>query len=207
MGVEAKQANCSEESRLANLTNEGGYEYRFRFLKNIMGLWMIQSVRHEWKDAYSFAELCKLAGECDDFPSRVDANDDAFLSPDSMLGAIRDFCKNTGQKIPEKEGEVAAVIYKSLALCYGNTVKEIEKITGRTYRSINIVGGGANADYLNQLTADATGKTIYAGPTEATAIGNIAVQMLKDEKFADLWEARKVIYESFAIKKFEPTQK
>jgi rhamnulokinase len=204
MGVESLQANCSAESRLANLTNEGGYEYRFRFLKNIMGLWMIQSVRHEWNDAYSFAKLCEMAGACDDFPSRVDANDDAFLSPESMVGAIKDYCKSTGQQIPEKEGEIAAVIYKSLALCYGKTVKEIEKITGKEYASINIVGGGSKADYLNQLTADATGKTIYAGPDEATAIGNIAVQMLKDQKFADLWEARRAIYESFAIKKFEP---
>jgi rhamnulokinase len=204
MGVEAKQANCSEESRRANLTNEGGYEYRFRFLKNIMGLWMIQSVRHEWNDRYSFAELCSMAEKCDDFLSRVDANDAMFLSPDSMIGAIQEFCRSTGQRVPKTEGEIAAVIYKSLALCYGNTVREIETITGKAYGSIHIVGGGSKADYLNQLTANATGKTIYAGPDEATAIGNIAVQMLKDAKVADLSEARKVIYESFAIKKFEP---
>jgi rhamnulokinase len=123
-----------------------------------------------------------------------------------MIQAIKDFCKFTGQKIPEKEGEIAAVIYKSLALCYGKTVEEIEKITHKKYTSINIVGGGANADYLNQLTADATGKIVYAGPTEATAIGNIAVQILKDQKFENLEEARKVIYESFKIKKFEPYQ-
>jgi rhamnulokinase len=204
MGVEAKQANCSEESRRANLTNEGGYEYRFRFLKNIMGLWMIQSVRHEWNDRYSFAELCSMAEKCDDFLSRVDANDAMFLSPESMIRAIQEFCRSTGQRVPKTEGEIAAVIYKSLALCYGNTVREIETITGKAYGSIHIVGGGSKADYLNQLTANATGKTIYAGPDEATAIGNIAVQMLKDAKVADLSEARKVIYESFEIKKFEP---
>jgi rhamnulokinase len=207
MGVEQQEANCSEAARLANLTNEGGYEYRYRFLKNIMGLWMIQSVRHELQDRYSFAELCRMAEACVDFPSRVDVNDERFLSPASMTEQIQAYCRDTDQKIPGTPGELSTVIYQSLAESYGSTVSEIEQITGKTYGSIHIVGGGANADYLNQLTADATGKTIYAGPTEATAIGNLTVQMLKDGVFADVWEARKTIYESFEIKKFEPYQK
>lgn len=201
MGVEQSEANCSEEARSANLTNEGGYDYRYRFLKNIMGLWMIQSVRHELDDRYSFSKLCKMAEECDDFPSRVNVNDEEFfMAPDNMHQAIREYCERSGQPIPEETGEFAAVIYQSLADCYAFTVQEIEYITGRTYDSINIVGGGANADYLNRLTAERTGKTVYSGPTEATAIGNIAVQMIKRGEFDSLEEARSAIFDSFEIK-------
>lgn len=203
MGVEQREANCSRQSRNANLTNEGGYEYRFRFLKNIMGLWMIQSVRKEWKEQYSYAHLCSLAAECDDFPSRVDVNEEVFLAPECMTEAIRECCKASGQRVPETAGELAAVVYKSLAESYGRTVKEIEEITGKTYKSIHIVGGGASAEYLNQLTADATGKTVYCGPTEATAIGNVAVQMLREGVFSDLEEARACIYKSFEMKKYD----
>lgn len=205
MGTEREMADCSKESRAANFTSEGGYEYRFRWLKNIMGLWMIQSVRHEWEDEYSFARLCEMAVENDAFPSRVDVNDESFLAPESMVQAVQEFCKNTGQRVPEKKGEIAAVIYKSLAESYGETVKEIEKLTGNVYDCIHIVGGGANAGYLNQLTADTTGKMIYAGPSEATAIGNIAAQMLKAEEFASLEEIRKVIFRSFDIQCYKPS--
>lgn len=202
MGVELREADCAKEARRANMTNEGGYGYRFRFLKNIMGLWMIQSARHEWNDAYSFAGLCEKAEECGGFPSRVDVNDAVFLAPESMVGAIRKYCADTRQPVPETVGEVACVIYQSLAKSYGETVKEIEKITGKTYGAVHIVGGGANADYLNRLTAKATGKTCFCGPTEATAVGNLAVQLLKDGTFATVEEARQVIGRSFAIKIF-----
>ncbi len=207
MGVEQEEADCSEESRRANLTNEGGYGYRYRFLKNIMGLWMIQSVRHEYGDSYSFAQLCQMAAECRDFPSRVDVNDERFLAPESMMEAIRSVCRESGQKAPETPGEMATVIYQSLAESYGETVKEIESITGKHYDSINIVGGGANADYLNQLTADRTGRTVYSGPTEATAIGNLSVQMLKAGEYGSLKEVRKAIFHSFEIKTYEAETK
>lgn len=105
MGVEQSEANCSEESREANLTNEGGYGYRYRFLKNIMGLWMIQSVRHEYQDAYSFAQLCQMAAECGDFCSRVNVNEERFLAPESMIEAVRSACSETGQKVPETPGK------------------------------------------------------------------------------------------------------
>lgn len=206
MGVELKEANCSDEARKANLTNEGGYEYRYRFLKNIMGLWMIQSVRHELNDAYSFAELCEMATACDDFPSRVDVNAEAFLSPENMTEAIKDYCAKTGQEVPNTVGEIATVIYQSLADSYGSTVKELEEITGKVYDAIHIVGGGANADYLNQLTANVTGKYVYSGPTEATALGNILVQMLEGKEFADVKEARSTVFESFSIKTFQPNK-
>ena len=199
MGIERKEADCSMASMQANFTNEGGYDHRFRFLKNIMGLWMIQSVKKEFEEDLSFAEICERASK-ETIDSIVDCNDDCFLAPQSMIKAVQDFCWATGQTVPQTVGEIAAVIYNSLGKCYGDTVKEIEAITGNTYDTIYVVGGGANAGYLNELTAKYTGKNVSAGPTEATAIGNITVQMLHDGVFASLPEARTCIGESFDIK-------
>ena len=177
MGIERKEADCSEKSCEMNFTNEGGYAGRFRYLKNIMGLWMIQSVRHEFDDAYSFAQICEMAEEAKDFPSRVNANDECFLSPENMTKEVQDYCRRTGQQVPETLGEIATVIYT--------------------------VGGGSNAGYLNELTAKATKKEIHAGPGEATAIGNITAQMLKAEEFKTIEEARTTIHESFGIKVYK----
>lgn len=206
MGIESLEPVITKEAAAANLTNEGGYDHRFRFLKNIMGLWMIQTVRHEHQDAWSFAQLCEMAEESRDFSSRVDVNDQSFLSPDSMIQAIRQYCQKTGQSVPETVGELAAVVYRSLAQSYGETVKELETIAGKTYDSIHIIGGGSNAAYLNQLTADATGKTVYAGPGEATAIGNLLAQMIHAGDLADLKEARQCVRDSFEIKTYVPAK-
>ena len=200
MGLERPTADCSERSYELNLTNEGGYEGRFRYLKNIMGLWMIQSVRHETGDKYGFAEICQMAEEAKDFPSRVDANDQCFLSPDNMTEEVKDYCRRTGQPVPETLGELATVIYTSLAECYARTAKELEEMAGRTFSRIHVVGGGSNAGYLNELTAKCTGKEVHAGPGEATAIGNIAAQMLKAGEFATVEDVRTAIHESFDIK-------
>ena len=203
MGIEREKADCSKKSCEMNFTNEGGYAGRFRYLKNIMGLWMIQSVRHEYDDKYGFAEICQMAEEAKDFPSRVDANDECFLSPESMIEEVKDYCRRTGQKVPETLGEIATVIYTSLAECYAKTAKELEEMTGRTFSRIHVVGGGSNAGYLNELTARATGKEVHAGPGEATAIGNITAQMLKAEEFKSIEEARTTIHESFGIKVYQ----
>lgn len=204
MGVERKTANTSETSFEHNFTNEGGYDHRFRYLKNIMGLWMINSARHEVNDRYSFPEIVELAEQEKDFPSRVDANDECFLSPDSMIGAIRDYCVRTGQKVPENFGQLATLIYASLADCYAKTAKELEEVNGRTYSRIHIVGGGCNADYLNRLTARACHKEVHAGPGEGTAIGNIAAQMLATGVFGSVEEARDNIHRSFGIEVYGP---
>ena len=204
MGVELPEADCREVSQQANFTNEGGYEFRFRYLKNIMGLWMIQSVRHELEDKYSFAELCQMAEESNAFPSRVNANDNCFLAPENMTAEIQDYCRRTNQPVPQSPGELACVIYQSLADCYGETVKEIEQNTGKVYDGVYIIGGGANAAYLNQLTANATEKSVYAGPGEATAIGNIMAQMIKDQELGSLSEARDCVFKSFEVKEFLP---
>ena len=203
MGIEREKADCSKKSCEMNFTNEGGYAGRFRYLKNIMGLWMIQSVRHEYDDKYGFAEICQMAEEAKDFPSRVAANDECFLSPESMIEEVKDYCRRTGQKVPETLGEIATVIYTSLAECYAKTAKELEEMTGRTFSRIHVVGGGSNAGYLNELTARATGKEVHAGPGEATAIGNITAQMLKAEEFKSIEEARTTIHESFGIKVYQ----
>lgn len=199
MGCERTKADCSRESMEHNFTNEGGYNYRYRYLKNIMGLWMIQSVRRELAPEESFGVICEKASR-EAIASLVDCNDDRFLAPESMTAEVMSACAESGQQVPEGIAQVAAVIYNSLAQCYAKTVKEIEEITGINYPAINIVGGGANADYLNRLTAKACGKMVLAGPTEATAIGNILAQMLADGVFADLQKARKCISKSFGIK-------
>lgn len=203
MGIERLEADCSGLSRRHNFTNEGGYGYRFRYLKNIMGLWMIQSVRREFKRDYSFDEICEAASR-EQISSLVDCNDNRFLAPLSMRDAVCDFCRETGQKVPESEGEVASVIYNSLAACYRNTVKELTELTGVDYSGIHVVGGGANAEYLNQLTAGYTGLPVHAGPAEATAIGNMLVQMMAGGELKDQREARNCVRESFDIKAYQP---
>lgn len=204
MGIETPEAVCTEESRTANFTNEGGYDYRFRYLQNIMGLWIIQSVRRETGSKYSFAELCTMAEESSKtFSSVIDANDEAFMAPDNMTEEIREHCRKTGQKVPETVGEVAYAVYRGLAECYAKCAAVIEKNTGRKYDSINIIGGGSNADYLNRLTAAASGKKVRAGIGEATSVGNIAAQAIRAGTFADLADARRCIMESFAIKEYE----
>ena len=202
MGIERKEADCSMESMKANFTNEGGYDHRFRYLKNIMGLWMIQSVKKEFTEDLSFAEICEMASK-ETIPSIVDCNDDCFLAPESMIEAVQKFCLDTDQPVPETVGEISSVIYNSLAKCYGDTVEEIEAITGKKYSTIYVVGGGSNAGYLNELTAKYTGRKVSAGPSEATAIGNIIVQMIHDGVFASLPEARTCVKESFDVKMYE----
>ena len=202
MGIERKEADCSMESMKANFTNEGGYDHRFRYLKNIMGLWMIQSVKKEFTENLSFAQICEMASK-ETISSIVDCNDDCFLAPKSMIEAVQKFCRDTNQQVPETVGEISSVIYNSLAKCYGATVEEIEAITGKKYSTIYVVGGGSNAGYLNELTAKYTGRKVSAGPSEATAIGNVIVQMLHDGVFASLPEARTCVKESFDVKIYE----
>lgn len=204
MGMERMEADCSQKSKEANFTNEGGFDYRFRYLKNIMGLWMIQSVKKELKDAYSFAELCELAEKEEKPSARINVDDVRFLAPENMIEEIQQYCREHKEPVPHTPGELAACIYNSLADAYAGVVREMESLTGRTFGRIHIVGGGSNAEYLNQLTANATKKPVHAGPTEATAIGNIAAQMLRTGEFSSITEARTVIYESFGVKEFLP---
>ena len=136
-----------------------------------------------------------------DFPSIVDVNKECFLAPESMIQEIKEECQRTGQSVPENVGQIMQCVYKSLAVCYKNAVNSLQNLTGKNYTSINIVGGGCQDDYLNQLTAKALGRPVYAGPIEGTAIGNLIVQMCYAEELHSLQEARAVVRESFDIKK------
>lgn len=201
MGVERAEADCSKKSELANFTNEGGYNGRITYLANIMGLWMIQSVRNKLAPDMSYGELCEQAAK-EHIETIVDCQDDSFLSPEDMVEAVKDFCRKSNQQVPETLPELACVIYNSLARCYAEKLGEIEKLTGKKYDKIHIIGGGSNARYLNELTAKYTGAAVLAGPGEATAIGNILAQMIEEGVFANLAEARACVAESFEIQEF-----
>ena len=215
LGVENESAITTEESRQQNFTNEGGAWYRFRYLKNIMGLWMIQSIRRELNGVdyiqgkqnrtaaakqWSFPDLIAEAEACEDFPSIVDVNKSCFLAPDSMIDAIKAECAATGQPVPETVGQIMQCVYSSLSLCYKEAIEGLQKLTGKHYTSINIVGGGCQDMYLNRRTAKATGLPVYAGPIEGTAIGNLIVQMIAGNEYENLQAARDAIRASFEIK-------
>jgi rhamnulokinase len=208
LGVENPAAITNPASAAANFTNEGGYQFRYRYLKNIMGLWMIQSIRREIGEQTgtrpSFPELIAAAQEAKAFRSEVDADDPRFLAPDSMIDAVKEVCREQGVKVPETIGEVMQCVYLSLAADYKRAVANLEQLTGRTYTSINIVGGGSQDMYLNQVTADAVGLPVFAGPTEGTALGNLIVQFIADGVYPDLQAARDAIKESFDIKEVDP---
>jgi rhamnulokinase len=203
MGIESFTPQLADICMEHSFTNEGGYDYRYRVLKNIMGLWMIQNVKKELNDKYSFAELCEMASLNADFPSIVDAVDNRFLAPKNMTEEIKAYCRDTKQQIPETVGQLTAVIYNSLAKCYAECADEIEQFTGQKYSAINIIGGGSNADYLNRITAKTSGRTVLAGPSEATAIGNLMAQMLSVGTFNDLIDARNCVIKSFDIKIYD----
>ena len=219
LGVENDVPITTEESYKQNFTNEGGAWYRYRYLKNIMGLWMIQSIRRELngvsyvqgrghrtesEKTWSFPDLIAEAKKAADFPSVVDVNSDCFLDPASMIGEVKAECKRAGQPVPETVGELMQTVYSSLALCYKDAIDGLSSLTGKRYTSINIVGGGCQDMYLNQLTATATRLPVYAGPVEGTAIGNLLVQFITAGELADLHSARNVIKKSFEIKKISP---
>jgi len=204
MGVESMTPVITDLGRDSEFSSEGGYHYRFRFLKNIMGLWMLQSVKKETGDTYSFPELSKLAEESGPPVAVVPVNHDAFLSPESMVEAVKTVCQESGQTVPETLGQVLQCIYHSLANCYADTVNELEEITGRTFDSVNIVGGGSQDTYLNALTARIIGKPVYVGPVEATVIGNLMTQMITADEIPDLAAGRKIVRESFAISEIRP---
>lgn len=201
MGIETPVPFHDERCRAFNITNEGGVDHRYRFLKNIMGLWMIQNVRHEYGDRYSFGDLCRMAEQAD-IDSLVDVQNDRFMAPANMTEEIRAACREQGVKVPETPGEVASVVYRSLAACYAKCAEDIEAITGCHYPAIHIIGGGSQAGYLNELTARTSGRTVIAGVSEATAVGNLTMQMIAAGELPDLFTARKTIAGSFSVEQY-----
>ena len=195
IGTELKSPVLTNEARLANFTNEGGIEHRFRFLKNYMGMWLFQNIRRNLNKSLSYDEMMNLAIESGNF-YHINVNADEFVAPDNMIEAIK---KHIG--IPDISlGEIINSVYHSLAKSYKEAVDEVERISGCTFNSIRIVGGGSKDYYLNKLTCQYTGKKVYAGPVEATAIGNLIAQIMADNPDYTLSIMRKIICNSFEIK-------
>lgn len=192
LGIEQCQAHTDENSRNSNYSNEGSIDYKFRYQKNIMGLWLIQSVRKELGNL-SFETLTQMA-RCKQDCGIIDVNDKRFLSPKNMTDEIN---KTLGKSL--SSASLMRVIYDSLAKSYADAISELERNTGKTYKTLNIIGGGSRDTFLNELTAKATGKKIITGPVEATATGNLIMQMTGTGEIKDLTEARQIIKKSFEI--------
>jgi len=207
MGVEADEPIINEMSSQLAFTNEGGVSNKIRFLKNIMGLWLVQECKRQWNkegDNCSFAELEKLAREAKPFVSFVDPDDDSFMTPGNMPEKIRAFCKKTNQPVPESKGEVIRCVLQSLALKYRKTVESLEQILGKELPVVHMVGGGIKDTLLCQFTANATGKKVIAGPVEATSIGNLMTQAMALGKINSLQEIRQVVKNSVATTEYLP---
>jgi rhamnulokinase len=207
MGVELAQPLISDQALAYNFTNEGGVGPSYRFLKNIMGLWLVQECRRAWRRQgrdFSYAQLSRLAEEATPFFALVDPDDETFLAPGDMAASLRAYCSRTGQEIPGSEGEVVRVALESLALKYRWVLERLEEILGRRLSVIHIVGGGIQNELLCQFTADAADRPVIAGPAEATAIGNCMVQAMGLGEVDSLAQIRSVVRLSFEPKLYRP---
>jgi len=210
MGVELKQPRLTSQAMEANFTNEGGYENTTRFLKNIIGLWPIQECRRYWLEKsgeYSYAELASLALKNGEAGAWVDLDDPRFLKAGEMPEKIIAYLQETGQVAKNEPGYIIRVILESLAFSYKNTIKEIEAVTGLKITKLHAVGGGIQNELLIQLTADAVGIDVFAGPVEGTIIGNTGVMAIASGKISDLSAWRKVVADSFGLKAYRPEGK
>lgn len=207
LGVELSEPCISDAALEANYTNEGGVGGRIRFLKNIMGLWLVQECRATWARRgrdYSWSELARMALEAEPFRSLIDPNDDTFLPPGDMPARIQEYCRKTGQPVPETPAQCMRCAFESLALRYRQTVDEIEQITGRPIEILHLVGGGSQNEVLNQFAANAVNRPVITGPVEATAVGNLVCQAMATGDIRDLEHARKVVRNSFETNEYRP---
>lgn len=209
IGLEVDQPVINDASYAANITNEGGVNGSFRLLKNVMGLWLAQQCRAAWREQgadYSYDQLAAEALNGQPFRSLVDPDDVVFLPPGDMPSRIREFCNKTGQPIPESVADVMRTVYESLALKYRLVLDHLIHLTGRTVDRIHIIGGGSQNILLNQMTADATGRLVVAGPTEATALGNAIVQLIALGELDSIAHAREILSRTVGTKHFEPNR-
>ena len=198
-GTELSKPIINEKTEKYNFTNEGGYGGKVRLLKNIMGLWLIQESRRQWiREGFdvSYGDLEKEALACEPFKCFVDVDDDAFSLPGNLPKRIQEFCQKTGQYVPQTRGEIMRCIYQSLAMKYRYTYERLEDITGQKYDAIHMIGGGTKDNLLCQMTADFCKINVIAGPIEATATGNVAVQMIALDEFKNITDARQIIANS-----------
>lgn len=206
IGVERASAITSPEAMERNYTNEWGAFGSFRFLKNIMGMWLIQKVREEYGGQYSFGELVELAEQEIPFRSIIYCNDERFMNPSNMISEIQSYCAEVGQLVPKTPGEIARCVFDSLALSYYFYVQDLQLLTGEKWERLHIVGGGANNGLLCQIAADLLEMEIYAGPTESTALGNVVMQMISVGTVTDIKEAREIIFRSFDVTIYIPQE-
>jgi rhamnulokinase len=207
LGTERNEPIITEQSLRCNFTNEGGYGGKVRFLKNIAGLWLIQEARAQWQregETFTFAEIEQMGKEAKPFLCFIDPDEPSFAAMGDIPSRIRTFCKSTGQNVPTTHGEIIRCIYESLALKYRHILKELVETTGRHFPMLYIIGGGTKDKFLCSLTANACRSRVYAGPVEATVLGNIAVQLISLGEISTLKQARQVIGESFEQETFEP---
>ena len=206
MGIETKQPIINDNTFKYNITNEGGICGTFRVLKNLTGLWLLQEYHRQVEKAqeYTYAELSNIGINTPPIRSVIDPDATQFIKPESMSGSIADYCRSNGQHVPQSIGEFVHIILESLALAYFHTLCQLEEISGRKITQINIVGGGSQNQALCQFTADVTGLPVYAGPVEATAIGNILFQAMAQGKIKSQKELREIVKNSFPLASYEP---
>lgn len=208
LGLEVPQAVITDAAYDANVTNEGGYGGNFRLLKNIMGLWLIEQSLLTWREAgqhYSYEQVTGMAESvAQPFAALIDPDDLSFLSPGDMPTRIREFCARTGQPIPQSGAEVLAAIHVSMALKYRHVLEMLEGVAQQHVERLHIIGGGTRNRLLNQMTANAIGRPVYAGPAEATAMGNAIVQLIALGELSSLQEARSMLSESENLGVYAP---
>ena len=204
MGIEAESPVSTQKAFEYNFTNEGGVFNTIRFLKNIMGLWLVQRCRADFGDEVDYGTLTQLAAEAPAFVSLIDPDRDMFMNPPSMTEAIAAFCKQTGQPVPDGKGAFVRCCLESLAMQYRLVMQQLCEIYDKQFDTLHIVGGGTQNTLLNQLAADATGVPVVTGPVEATVIGNIAMQAIGAGHIGSLDEARTIIGNSFELNTYEP---
>jgi rhamnulokinase len=207
LGTELSSPVVTDEARRLNFTNEGGVGGTVRLLKNICGLWLLERCRKDWQSEgrdIEYQELFAQAAAESSLRHLVNPDDSSFVLPQNMPQTIATFCANSGQPKPIGPGQVTRTILESLALKYRQVLESLENLVGTKFQEIRIVGGGSRIDLLNQFTADATGRRVLAGPVEATALGNLAMQMVATGAVASLSEARSIISASFPARIFEP---
>ncbi|HEY2083176.1 MAG TPA: rhamnulokinase [Verrucomicrobiae bacterium] len=207
LGVEVQDALISPRVLELSLTNEGGIDGTYRLLKNIMGLWLVQGCRRAFAEKgrdYSYEQLVQMAEEAPAFRSLVNPNDDRFLNPPDMPKAIQDFCRETGQPIPENEGQLVRCVFESLALTYATVLDGLEELTGTKIEVVHVVGGGSRNKILNSFTANACGRPVITGPVEATVLGNLLVQARSHGEIHSLADIRSAVRESSEVVQYDP---
>lgn len=207
LGTEVSAPVLTEQALALNFTNEGGVDHTYRLLKNIMGLWIVQECRRAWEKAglpFKFEELVSHAEQAEPFLSVIDPDDPVFMPPGDMPKRVQDYCKATGQTIPESPGAIIRCVLESLALKYRYVLECTEQLSGKRFTKLHMVGGGINNTLLCQFTANAIARPVWAGPTEGSAIGNMLVQYIALGLLKDIQHGRDVVRDSFPIHVYEP---